>query len=159
MLILNKASCIENNEKNFVTHKKIHSEKVFPRRVSDRIVLKWLMYSRACSVRFQRFSAGMYSTVFALDLFFAGMQNCRFSSFLPRLYSTVFLYSTGVFTAEFHWYVLFWTVILISRIWWTAFFQYFFHQANRWIYFPLLQYFLPSGGGRIILDVTFLSDL
>ena len=44
------------------------------------------------------------------------MQNCRFSSFLPRLYSTVFLYSTGVFTAELH----FRTVIL-------TFEQLFFH--------------------------------
>ena len=43
MLLLNKANCIQNYLKNFVTHKKKHSEKVFP-RVSDRIVLKGLKF-------------------------------------------------------------------------------------------------------------------
>ena len=43
------------------------------------------------------------------------MLNCCFSSFLPRLYSIVFLYSAGVFTAELHRYVLVCSVILICE--------------------------------------------
>jgi hypothetical protein len=75
----------------------------------------------------------------------AGIQNCRFSSFLPRLYSTVFLYSAGVITAELHRYVLVCSVILICE--------------QNFFFFPIMQNVEFTSPSAVILSLSSGDDL